>query len=55
VAPPESFSELFEQVTDSPSKFYFVGVLVSIIGLIFVVGLTCGRVTKRVTAENKNK
>jgi hypothetical protein len=39
----------------SPAKTYLLGVICSIIGVIFLIGITCGRVTKRVTKENKMK
>ncbi|GFO47337.1 Golgi apparatus protein 1 [Plakobranchus ocellatus] len=55
VAPLESFSEVFDQITISPARNYFLAVIFTAIGLIFIFGLTCGRVTKRVRAELKNK
>ncbi|XP_059141674.1 Golgi apparatus protein 1-like [Physella acuta] len=55
VAPPESFQEIVDQMTASPSRNYFFAILFTVIGVIFIVGLTCGRVTKRVRAELKNK
>ncbi|XP_053402519.1 Golgi apparatus protein 1-like [Mercenaria mercenaria] len=54
-APAESLSELSQQVMTSPAKNYLLGVLMTIIGIIFIVGITCGRVTKRVTREQKTK
>lgn len=39
----------------SPAKYYFLGVIITLIGFIFIAGLTCGRVTKRHRAELKNK
>ena len=54
-APAESLSELGQQVLSSPAKNYLLGVLMTIIGIIFIVGITCGRVTKRVTREQKTK
>ncbi|KAH9509535.1 glycogenin glucosyltransferase glg1 [Bulinus truncatus] len=55
VAPAESFQELYEQISLSPSRNYFFAILFTIIGVIFIVGLSCGRVTKRLRAELKNK
>ncbi|VDI80723.1 golgi apparatus protein 1 [Mytilus galloprovincialis] len=55
VAPVESVNELVSQITSSPAKTYLLGVICSIIGVIFLIGITCGRVTKRVTKENKMK
>ncbi|KAL4235223.1 glycogenin glucosyltransferase glg1 [Mactra antiquata] len=54
-APAESLSELSDQVLQSPAKNYLLGVLMTIVGIIFIVGITCGRVTKRVTREQKTK
>ena len=51
----ESVNELVAQISASPAKTYLLGVICSIIGVIFLIGITCGRVTKRVTKENKMK
>ncbi|XP_052060526.1 Golgi apparatus protein 1-like isoform X2 [Mytilus californianus] len=55
VAPVESVNELVAQISSSPAKTYLLGVICSIIGVIFLIGITCGRVTKRVSKENKMK
>ncbi|CAG5131595.1 unnamed protein product, partial [Candidula unifasciata] len=55
VAPAESFSEILDQMSASPARNYFFAILFTVIGIIFIVGLTCGRFTKRVRAEIKNK
>ncbi|GAB1597551.1 Golgi apparatus protein 1-like [Argonauta hians] len=55
VAPPESFKEIIAEIHSSPAKYYFLGVIITLIGFIFITGLTCGRVTKRHRAELKNK
>jgi len=55
VAPAESFQELYEEISASPHKNYFMAVFFTVVGVIFIVGLTCGRVTKKVRAELKNK
>ncbi|XP_064639932.1 Golgi apparatus protein 1-like isoform X2 [Lineus longissimus] len=55
VAPPETVQELVAQITTSPAKNYFIGIIFAVIGTIFIGGLFCGRVTKRVRAEMKNK
>lgn len=55
VAPPESLQELGTSVLQSRSKTYLLGVLMTIIGVIFLVGISCGRVTKRVPLSMKNK
>ncbi|KAK7114849.1 Golgi apparatus protein 1-like [Littorina saxatilis] len=51
VAPPESFGEIYDSIVTSPAKHYFLAVLFTVIGIIFIVGISCGRVTKRVRAE----
>ncbi|XP_012945019.1 Golgi apparatus protein 1 [Aplysia californica] len=55
VAPPESFSEIYEEISASPARNYLLAILFSVVGIVFIMGLTCGRVTKRVRAELKNK
>ncbi|XP_067651519.1 Golgi apparatus protein 1-like isoform X2 [Haliotis asinina] len=55
VAPIEGFQEIYTQISDSPAKFYILGVLTAVVCMIFVFGIGCGRVTKRVRAEMKNK
>ncbi|XP_076470547.1 Golgi apparatus protein 1-like isoform X2 [Babylonia areolata] len=55
VAPPESFGEIYDSIASSPSKNYFMVVLFTVVAIIFIVGISCGRVTKRVRAEIKNK
>ncbi|KAG5892124.1 hypothetical protein JTB14_032347 [Gonioctena quinquepunctata] len=55
VRTPEDLQELLHQVTLSPSKFYFVIVLFTIIGIIFLIGVFCGRFSKRKYRLLKNK
>uniref|UniRef100_T1J4W1 Golgi apparatus protein 1 n=1 Tax=Strigamia maritima TaxID=126957 RepID=T1J4W1_STRMM len=55
VVPVESMGELYAQVSISPARNYFLVVTFALIGMIFFGGLFCGRVTKRVRAETKNK
>lgn len=53
-AEPKNFQELIDHVSRSPSKKYIVVSLCSIIGVIFMLGLFCGRVTRRaVMLKNK--
>uniref|UniRef100_U5EST3 Putative golgi apparatus protein cysteine-rich fibroblast growth factor receptor n=1 Tax=Corethrella appendiculata TaxID=1370023 RepID=U5EST3_9DIPT len=55
VAPqPESLSDLYTQVVESPAKRYFLVVLCTFVGFVFIFGLFCGRVTRR-TMAMKNK
>lgn len=55
VAPAEGFSDLAVQVMTSPSKNYILTVIGVGVALLFLMGLLCGRVTKRVTQELKNR
>uniref|UniRef100_A0A8B9KKJ7 Golgi apparatus protein 1 n=1 Tax=Astyanax mexicanus TaxID=7994 RepID=A0A8B9KKJ7_ASTMX len=55
VAPAEGFSDLAVQVMTSPSKNYILFMIVLAICTLFLVGLLCGRITKRVTRELKDR
>uniref|UniRef100_A0A672PJ50 Golgi apparatus protein 1 n=1 Tax=Sinocyclocheilus grahami TaxID=75366 RepID=A0A672PJ50_SINGR len=48
VAPAEGFSDLAVQVMTSPSKNYILLIIALAVSLLFLVGLLCGRITKRV-------
>ncbi|XP_047506857.1 Golgi apparatus protein 1 [Pieris napi] len=43
----ENIGDVYNEISSSPSKKYFLVVGFSIIGLIFIFGLYCGRITKR--------
>ena len=47
--------ELMSQVQASPSKHYFAAIILALTGIIFFGGIFCGRVTKRVRMEMKNR
>uniref|UniRef100_A0A673GZN0 Golgi apparatus protein 1 n=1 Tax=Sinocyclocheilus rhinocerous TaxID=307959 RepID=A0A673GZN0_9TELE len=51
VAPAEGFSDLAGQVFTSPAKNYILSMLAMCVVLLFLMGLLCGRITKRVTQE----
>lgn len=51
---PNSFEELYSSVNHSPARRYFMVVGFTLIGIIFIVGMFCGRVTRR-TMIMKNK
>ncbi|CAL7951690.1 unnamed protein product [Xylocopa violacea] len=51
---PNSIEELYSTVNRSPARRYFMIVALTMIGLIFITGLFCGRVTRR-TMIMKNK
>ncbi|XP_022535234.1 Golgi apparatus protein 1b isoform X2 [Astyanax mexicanus] len=55
VAPAEGFSDLAVQVMTSPSKNYILFMIALAICTLFLVGLLCGRITKRVTRELKDR
>lgn len=46
-APPENLNQLYYQVVASPSRHYFFLVIFMMIGSIFVIGMFCGRVSRR--------
>ena len=54
-APAESFEELANQIISSPARHYFLGIIFAVVGMLFIAGLFCGRVTKRVSVQTKNK
>ncbi|MBN3288098.1 GSLG1 protein, partial [Polyodon spathula] len=55
VAPAEGFSDLAMQVMISPSKNYILLMIALCVSILFVVGLLCGRLTKRLTQEQKDR
>ncbi|CAH1270213.1 GLG1 [Branchiostoma lanceolatum] len=55
VAPPETFNELMVQMSASPARNYFVGVICGAVFIILCLGVLTGRMTKRVRAEQKNR
>uniref|UniRef100_A0A3P9JN31 Golgi apparatus protein 1 n=1 Tax=Oryzias latipes TaxID=8090 RepID=A0A3P9JN31_ORYLA len=54
VASAEGLSDLAMQVMTSPSKNYILTVMAAGVALLFLMGLFCGRITKRVTQELKD-
>ena len=54
VVAPESIQELYSSVSKSKSRQYFLVVAMTCVGVIFVLGLFCGRVSRR-TLLMKNK
>lgn len=55
IVPLQSVSQLLEHVNKSPSRnhFFLVGLL--LVGMIFLVGIMCGRTTRRLHRELKSK
>ncbi|KAM3962726.1 LOW QUALITY PROTEIN: Golgi apparatus protein 1 [Aphomia sociella] len=43
----ENLGDVLNELSYSPSKKYFIVVFISILGLIFIFGLYCGRMTKK--------
>ncbi|XP_063053425.1 Golgi apparatus protein 1 [Engraulis encrasicolus] len=54
-APAEGFSELAGEVLSSPAKTYLLSMLGLSVSLLFLLGLLCGRITKRVTQQLKDR
>lgn len=44
---PLDINDVYNQISSSPSKKYFLLIGISIVGLIFIFGLFCGRMTRR--------
>ncbi|CAN0329147.1 Golgi apparatus protein 1 [Lampetra fluviatilis] len=55
VVPPDSLGELAKTVYDSPSRTYFLIVILAAICVLFAFGLLCGRITKRVARDVKDR
>ncbi|KAG2470193.1 GSLG1 protein, partial [Polypterus senegalus] len=55
VAPAEGFADLAMQVVMSPSKNYILSMMALCVCMLFLVGILCGRITKRVTRELKDR
>ncbi|PIO28421.1 hypothetical protein AB205_0184850 [Aquarana catesbeiana] len=55
VAPADGFSDLAMQVMSSPSKNYILSVVMVSVCVLFLGGLLCGRITKKVTRELKDR
>ncbi|XP_037103049.1 Golgi apparatus protein 1-like isoform X1 [Syngnathus acus] len=55
VAPAEGLSDLAVQVMTSPSKNYILLMIALSLCVLFLLGLLCGRITKRVTRELKDR
>lgn len=51
---PNSIEELYSSLNRSPARRYFMIVAFTLVGIIFIIGLFCGRVTRR-TMIMKNK
>jgi len=50
-----SFQQMASNIVTSPSRNYFIGVILVCIGIIFIGGLFCGRITKRIRREIKDR
>lgn len=55
MAPADGFSDLAMQVINSPSKNYIMSVIMVGVCVLFFGGLLCGRITKKVTRELKDR
>ncbi|XP_061387382.1 Golgi apparatus protein 1-like, partial [Musca vetustissima] len=54
VQPPENMEQLVNQVVTSPAKKFFIVILMTAVGMVFMLGIFFGRVTKR-AMNTKNK
>jgi len=45
--PPENMEQLVNQVVASPAKRFFLIILLSFVGMIFILGMFMGRITKK--------
>ncbi|XP_073842399.1 Golgi apparatus protein 1 [Musca autumnalis] len=54
VQPPENMEQLVNQVVTSPAKKFFIVILMTAVGMVFMMGIFFGRVTKR-AMNTKNK
>lgn len=54
VQPPENMEQLVNQVVTSPAKKFFIVILMTAVGIIFIMGIFLGRVSKR-AMNTKNK
>ena len=55
IAPVETLSEVVDSMVDSPNRNYFAVILFGFLAFIFVFGLFCGRVTKRLHRQVKDR
>ena len=55
IAPVETFGEIVDSIHMSPNRRYFEIVLFSALATIFLFGLLCGRVTKRLHRQVKDR
>ena len=55
IAPVETLAEIVETIQLSPNRNYFAIVLFSCLAVIFMFGLCCGRVTKRLKRQVKDR
>jgi Golgi apparatus protein 1 len=52
---PESISDLYETVSNSPARRYLLIVMFTFVGFIFIIGLFFGRATNKRYTLLKNK
>lgn len=51
---PNSIEELYTSLNRSPARRYFMIIAITLVGIIFIIGMFCGGVTRR-TMLMKNK
>ncbi|XP_054282392.1 Golgi apparatus protein 1-like [Macrosteles quadrilineatus] len=52
-AQPQNVGDLIVQVSNSPSRRYFILVTLTFVGMVFIIGMFFGRVTRRTIMKNK--
>ena len=55
MSPPETLKQIWDDMSASQSRWYFFTVISVVLFVILVVGIFCGRASKRVAAEIKNR
>lgn len=55
LAIPSDLGGFAELISVSPARNYLLTILLIVVFIIFVFGLCCGRATKRIRAEMKNR
>ncbi|KAI5736967.1 hypothetical protein M8J76_008902 [Diaphorina citri] len=53
ISAPSSLQDMYGAVQRSPARRYLAGLLISIVGVIFLMGLVCGRVANRSAAAKR--
>jgi len=55
LSPPETLKQVWEDMSTSSSRWYFFSVILGVLAVILVLGVLCGRASKRLAAEIKDR